>query len=95
MRLWVFHHVDLRSGLGHGASERADIQVNWGSTNNSKKAVVVVVTWNKGDVKPTVSVEFGEDVIPLVNHRNYEPKKECDCYEVHPAWNLRKEREED
>jgi len=31
-----------------------DVQINWGSANNSKKAIRVIVRWEEGEEKPQV-----------------------------------------
>ncbi len=49
-----------------GGSESMEAQINWGSRDNSRKAVNVLVTWGNGEDAPTVYVSTGSGIKELI-----------------------------
>lgn len=55
-RLYAWINSDTRkTELTTEGNERIDLQVNYGSKDNSKYLCELIVAWKKGDVVPTVS----------------------------------------
>ena len=56
--------------------EKAEIDLRWGSTKESKQLIKAEVEWKRGEEKPTIVITTDEDVNVQWNTRQVEPSDE-------------------
>ncbi len=58
-RLYIRHTTDLRGEASHQGSERATIEIRWGSRDQSHLAARAEVAWPKASDRPVVDLRAG------------------------------------